>query len=175
MDRVLRSSKAYGPKPKLAAKIEILREIVARIEDDLPGLRDRALLLLGFAGAFRRSELARIAIADLEESEHGLRIFVPFSKGDRERNGVQVGVPYGTSALCPVRALKRWCDAASITQGPIFRRIWTLPRPPGLWYGRRAGLCCRSAKASTLEPWRGSSRPEALPPALTPKPSAATA
>jgi site-specific recombinase XerC len=118
-----------GPKPKLAAKIAILREIVAPIGNDMPGLRDRALLLLGFAGAFRRAELAGIAVTDLEESEHGLRITLPFSKGDRERKGIQVGVPYGTSELCPVRALKRWRDAAGITQGPLFRRIWTTPRP----------------------------------------------
>lgn len=118
-----------GPKPKLAAKVAILREIVAPIGDDLPGLRDRALLLLGFAGAFRRGELARITVADLEKSEHGLRITLPFSKGDRERKGVQVGIPYGTSELCPVRALKRWRDAAGITQGPLFRRIWKTPRP----------------------------------------------
>jgi integrase len=128
LDRLAKQA-GQGPKPKLAAKIGILREIVALIEDDLPGLRDRALLLLGFAGAFRRSELARIEIADLEESEHGLRISLRFSKGDRESKGVQVGIPYGTSALCPVRALKRWCDAAGITQGPVFRRIWITPRP----------------------------------------------
>jgi site-specific recombinase XerD len=119
-----------GPQYKLAAKIGILRQIVAPIEEDLPGLRDRALLLIGFAGAFRRSEIARIAIADIEETEHGVRIVLPFSKGDREGEGVQVGVPFGTSALCPVRALKRWCDAARISAGPVFRRIWTLPRPP---------------------------------------------
>jgi integrase len=118
-----------GPKPKLAAKIAILREIVGPIGDDLPGLRDRALLLLGFAGAFRRAELARIEVADLEEGEHGLRITLPFSKGDRESKGVQVGIPYGTSELCPVRALKRWLDAAGITRGPLFRRIWATPRP----------------------------------------------
>ena len=128
LDRLAKQA-GQGPKPKLAAKIGILREIVASIADDLPGLRDRALLLLGFAGAFRRSELAGIEIADLEESEHGLRISLRFSKGDRESKGVQVGIPYGTSALCPVRALKRWCDAAGITQGPVFRRIWTTPRP----------------------------------------------
>lgn len=128
LDRLAKQA-GQGPKPKLAAKIAILREIVAPIDDNLPGRRDRALLLLGFAGAFRRSELARIEVADLEESEHGLRIALPFSKGDRESKGVQVGVPYGTSALCPVRALKRWCDAAGIMQGPIFRRIWTTPRP----------------------------------------------
>jgi integrase len=128
LDRLAKQA-GQGPKPKLAAKIAILREIVAPIDDDLPGRRDRALLLLGFAGAFRRSELARIEVSDLEESEHGLRIALPFSKGDRESKGVQVGVPYGTSALCPVRALKRWCDAAGIIQGPVFRRIWTMPRP----------------------------------------------
>jgi integrase len=125
-----------GPQPKLAAKIAILREIVAPIGDDLPGRRDRALLLLGFAGAFRRAELARIEVAHLEESEHGLRITLPFSKGDRESKGVQVGIPYGMSELCPVRALKRWRDAAGITQGPLFRRIWTTPppqNPPSGW------------------------------------------
>jgi site-specific recombinase XerD len=135
LDRVAKQA-GHRPKSKLAAKIDILRDIVARIDDDLPGLRDRALLLLGFAGAFRRSELARLAIADLEESEQGLRIFVRFSKGDRESKGVQVGIPYGTSALCPVRALKRWCEAARITGGPVFRRIWTLPRSPDSPAGR---------------------------------------
>jgi site-specific recombinase XerD len=85
-----------------------LREILAPIGDDLPGLRDRALLLLGFAGAFRRTELARIAVGDLEEAEHVLRITLPFSKGDRQSKGVQAGIPYGVSDLCPVRALQRW-------------------------------------------------------------------
>ena len=119
-----------GPRPKLAARIGMLREMVAPIGDDLPGLRDRALLLLGFAGAFRRAELAAIDVADVEAADHGLRITLPVSKGDRARKGVQVGIPYGSSDLCPVRALARWRDAAGITAGPLFRRIWTPPRPP---------------------------------------------
>jgi len=118
-----------GPRPKLAARIMILREIVAPIGDDLPGLRDRALLLMGFAGAFRRAELARIRIEDLEETEHGLRVTLPRSKGDRRSIGTLVGIPYGTSDLCPVRALRRWLEAAGITAGPLFRRIWATPRP----------------------------------------------
>jgi len=118
-----------GPRPKLAAKIGLLREILAPIPDDLPGLRDSALLLLGFAGAFRRSELARITVEHLEECEHGIRITVPISKGDRTRQGVQVGIPYGVSMLCPVRALARWRQAAAIETGPVFRRIWVPPRP----------------------------------------------
>lgn len=118
-----------GPRPKLAVKIALLREIVGRIPDDLPGLRDRALLLLGFAGAFRRAELAGIELAHLEETEHGLRITLPVSKGDRRGRGAVVGIPYGRSDLCPVRATTRWCSAAAITAGPLFRRIWTPPRP----------------------------------------------
>ena len=128
LDRLAKQA-GQGPKPKLAAKIGILREIVAPIGDDLPGLRDRALLLLGFAGAFRRAELARIEVSHLEAAEHGLRITLAFSKGDRESKGVQVGIPYGASELCPVRALAQWRDAAGITAGPLFRRIWTPPPP----------------------------------------------
>jgi len=139
LDRLAKQA-GHGPRPKLAAKIGILREILAPIGDDLPGLRDRALLLLGFAGAFRRAELARIAVGDLEAAEHGLRITLPFSKGDRESKGVQVGIPYGTSDLCPVRALQRWRDAAGIATGPLFRRIWVTPRPknaPADWRKRQ--------------------------------------
>jgi len=123
-----------GPKPKLAAKIGILREILAPIGTDLPGLRDKALLLIGFAGAFRRAELAAMDWAHIETCEQGLRITLPLSKGDREGKGVEVGIPYGVSDLCPVRALHRWLGAAGITEGPVFRRIWAVPSrvlPPG--------------------------------------------
>lgn len=147
-----------GPRPKLAARVGLLSEIVGAIEDDLRGLRDRALLLVGFAGAFRRSELARVDVAHIEETEHGLRITLPQSKGDREGKGVAVGIPYGTSALCPVRALKRWLAAAGIAAGPVFRRIWATPRPdnappdwqPTLVVGTRAidpGTVARILKA----------------------------
>jgi integrase len=135
LDRVAKEA-GRAPKPKLAAKIGLLREILAPIADDLPGLRDRALLLLGFAGAFRRAELARIAVAHIEDCEHGLRITLPASKGDRARKGVQVGILYGASDLCPVRALQRWLAAAAIREGPVFRRIWSVPapkNPPADW------------------------------------------
>jgi integrase len=117
-----------GPRPKLALKIDLLREILAPIGDDFVGLRDRALLLLGFAGAFRRAELARIEVAHIERCEQGLRIRLPRTKGDREGKGVEVGIPYGQSELCPVRALDRWLAAAEISEGALFRRIRTVPR-----------------------------------------------
>jgi len=126
--RVARQA-GQGPRPKLAVRVAILREITAGIGEDLPGLRDRALLLLGFAGAFRRAELARIELGHIENTEHGLRITLPVSKGDRGMKGVEVGIPYGSSELCPVRALRRWLQAAFIADGAVFRRIWTTPRP----------------------------------------------
>ena len=124
------------PAKKLAAAVGVLREILAPIGDDLPGLRDRALLLVGFAGALRRSELAAIQVEHLELATRGFRLTLPLSKGDRDGKGVTVALPLGTTELCPVRALRRWQDAAGIAAGPLFRRIWIppprggVPRPP---------------------------------------------
>jgi len=115
------------PARKLAATAEILREILAPIPDDLRGLRDRALLLVGFAGALRRAELAAIRVEHLEARERGLRLTLPRSKGERAGKAVTVAIPYGTTALCPVRALRRWQEAAGITAGALFRRIWAPP------------------------------------------------
>lgn len=103
--RVARQA-GQGPKPKLAARIALLREMTAWIGEDLPGVRDRALLL-GVAGTFCRAELARIEMAHLEDTEHGLPITLPSFKGDQGMAGVQVRIPYGGRELCPVRALRR--------------------------------------------------------------------
>ena len=97
------------------------------IADDPPGLRDRALLLVGFAGALRRSELAGIQVEHLEESQRGWRLTLPRSKGDRHGRGVTVPLPYGVTENCPVRALRRWLSAGGIASGPVFRRIWKTP------------------------------------------------
>jgi integrase len=127
------ADKGDVPARKLAATADILRQILAPIGDDLTGLRDRALLLVGFAGALRRAELAAIRVEHLEPRERGLRLALPRSKGDRSGSGVTVAIPYGATELCPVRALRRWQDAAGITEGAVFRRIWRPPsrRKPG--------------------------------------------
>lgn len=114
------------PAKKVAATATIIRQILAPIPDDMRGKRDRALILTGFAGALRRSELAAIRAEHLEPTERGLRLTLPVSKGS-QANAVTVPLPYGQTELCPVRALARWQDAAGITAGPLFRRIW-LPR-----------------------------------------------
>jgi integrase len=120
------------PHKKLAATAELLRDIVAAIPDDLRGRRDRALLLVGFASALRRSELAAIRVEHLERRARGLQLTIPRSKGERTGKPVTVAIPYGTTALCPVRAVRRWQEAAGIVDGPLFRRIWTPPRR-GVW------------------------------------------
>ena len=115
------------PAKKLAATADILREILLHVPSDLAGLRDRALLLVGFAGALRRSELAAIRVEHVESRERGLRLTLPRSKGERTGKAVTVAIPYGTTTLCPVRALRGWQEAAGITEGALFRRIWVPP------------------------------------------------
>jgi len=130
MAGITRQAAATGALParKLAATAAILRRILEPIETDLAGLRDRALLLLGFAGALRRAELAAIRIEHLEPCDRGLRLTLPLSKGERSGGAVTVAIPYGTTDLCPVRALRQWQLAAGIAEGPVFRRIWIPPR-----------------------------------------------
>ena len=118
---------APNPQKKRAATLAVLRELLAPIPDDFPGLRDRALLLVGFAGALRRSELAGILRADLERTDQGYELTLQRSKGS-QTDAVLVPLPYGRTELCPVRALARWLDAAAITAGPVFRRIWLPPQ-----------------------------------------------
>ncbi len=125
------ADRGEAPEKKLAATAAILRDILATIPDDLPGLRDRALLLVGFAGALRRSELAAIRVEHLEARERGLRLTLPRSKGERTGKAVTVALPYGATELCPVRALRRWQAAAGITEGAVFRRIWQPPTRRG--------------------------------------------
>ena len=84
------------------------------------GLRDRALLLVGFSGAFRRSELAALRVEDLEEVEGGLRVHVRRSETDQQAAGQIVAIIRG-ERLCPVQAVRAWLDAAGITEGPVFR------------------------------------------------------
>jgi hypothetical protein len=106
----------------------ILRQILLPVEADLAGLRDRALLLLGFAGAPRRAELAAILVGHLEPCDRGLRLILPNTKGERTGRSVTVAIPFGSTELCPVRALRQWQQAASITESAVFRRIWVPPR-----------------------------------------------
>jgi site-specific recombinase XerD len=105
--------------PAVAAK---MLGMVATAPINLAGLRDRALLLLGFAGAFRRSELVALDVADIEETDAGLRVTIRHSKTDQEGQGVTIAIARGDIA-CPVKALREWLGAAGIEAGSLFRPI----------------------------------------------------
>jgi site-specific recombinase XerD len=87
------------------------------------GTRDRALILLGFAAALRRSELAALAFADIEFVREGLVIHLRRSKTDQSGEGRKIGVPWGRTSACPVKAVERWLEVSKITSGPVFRAI----------------------------------------------------
>jgi integrase len=100
----------------------LLARVVDAIETDtLIGLRDRAILLLGFAAALRRSEIAGLTMADVEPTGRGLLLTIRAGKGDRARRGETVAAPRGR-ARCPVAAVETWTAAAGITAGPVFVR-----------------------------------------------------
>jgi integrase len=120
----VRRSLGTAPAQKAAATVDIVRQMVDGLGEDVQGLRDRALLLVGFAGAFRRSELVGLDVEDVAFTSNGLVILLRRSKSDQEGVGHKKGLPYGSSpATCPVRALRAWLDASGVAEGPIFRGV----------------------------------------------------
>ncbi|TXN49716.1 site-specific integrase, partial [Methylobacterium sp. WL2] len=84
-----------APTQKAAATVDIVQMLLARTPTTLAGTRDRALLALGFAGAFRRSELVALDVEDLREDPEGLRVTVRRSKTDQEGRGIEKAIPHG--------------------------------------------------------------------------------
>ncbi len=108
--------------PVVTAELRVLLAVTP--EDTLAGLRDRALLLIGFAGGFRRGELVALDAEDVEETEDGLRIGIRRSKTDQEAAGREVGIPRGQKPETdPVRALGAWQGAARVDTGPLVRPV----------------------------------------------------
>jgi integrase len=120
--RGIRRRVGTAPKRKAAATSERVIPMALGVGDDLKGLPDRALLLLGFAGAFRRSELVALNVEDIEETESGLRVTIRRSKTDQEGIGQTIAIVRG-SVACPVAAVKAWREAAGITSGRLFRSV----------------------------------------------------
>lgn len=87
------------------------------------GLRDRALLMLGFAAALRRSELVALNYADLQFVAEGLIVHLRRSKTDQQAEGRKIAVPYGRTSACAVKALSEWLEHSQITSGAVFRAV----------------------------------------------------
>lgn len=103
--------------------VDDVARMVAALGDCAAGDRDRALLLVGFGAGLRRSELVALDVADLTFDSRGVALRIRRSKTDQAGAGRIVALPYGRAATCPVRALRAWLDRASITAGPVFRRV----------------------------------------------------
>ena len=125
--KVLRGiRRTLGVAQKEAAPVlaSHLRTMVAALPAGLGGLRDRAVLLVGFTGAFRRSELAALEVRDVAFSPEGVTVTLRRSKTDQEGRGRLVALPYSsTPEVCPVRVLRSWLEAAAVTTGPGFREV----------------------------------------------------
>lgn len=102
---------------------EEIEEMIHRMDlTSLQALRDRAVLLLGFMGAFRRSELAGLDVEDIRKYPQGIVVTIRHSKTDQTSAGQQIGIPYlSHSSMDCIHALQEWLTAAGITSGPLFR------------------------------------------------------
>lgn len=116
--RTLRSK----PTRKKPTTAELLAKVLAHLPNTLAGIRDRAILLVGFAAALRRSELIALQLEEIERRAGGVLVHLGHSKSDQEGKGTSLPVPNGRK-LRPVEALDAWLAAAKITSGPVFREV----------------------------------------------------
>ena len=129
VNEVMRGIARNWGKP-VEKKAPLLNDDIKRLADAVEpetakGLRDRALLLFGFAGAFRRSELVDLDVANLDRRGEGLLVTIEKSKTDQEAVGHTIAIPAKpASAYCPVQALDDWLTVAEITSGALFRRMF---------------------------------------------------
>jgi integrase len=118
--------RTHGSRGRRSAALTTveLKKLGEVCESGPAGNRDRALLLTGFAGALRRSELVALDVERLTWSNDGVKLLLEKSKTDKEGEGAEVMIVFGRhEATCPVRALRRWLDAAAIRSGPVFRKV----------------------------------------------------
>lgn len=109
---------------KAAATLESVKAMAAHCADDIGGLRDRALLLVGFAGAFRRGELVCLNVEDIEFVSKGALIQIRRSKTDQEAAGRTKPILAGSGSVCPINALRSWMAASDVRCGALFRRLY---------------------------------------------------
>ena len=166
MLRGIRRTIGAAKQGKRPATADVLTAMLALCPAALAGHRDRALLALGFAGAFRRSELVALEVADLVETPDGLRVTIRRSKTDQEGQGAEVAIPRGYR-LRPVEAVQSWLAAAEISSGPVFRavkkggRVLAVPLTPHgaaeivKAYARRVGLDAQVSRHKSVDVLRG--------------------
>ena len=122
--RGIRRAYSAAPRAKTPTVTEVLRALVQELPPTTLGIRDRALLLLGFAGAFRRSELVAIDFEDCAAHAEGVVVTLHRSRDNPESQGEEIGIPHGAHPETdPVDALAEWIGVADIRGGPLFRPV----------------------------------------------------
>ena len=114
-----------GKKPLLINDLKILIDVINKEnEPDIKKLRNKALLIIGFSGGFRRNEIVSLDVEDLEFVFEGMKITVKRSKTDQYGEGMVKAIPHFDNSLyCPVSTLQRWLNISKIKKGSLFRRF----------------------------------------------------
>ena len=118
----INGSNQKGKKPLLINDLKVLIEAIHKSkEKDFRKTRDKALVLIGFSGGFRRSELVDVEYEDIEFVSEGVKIFVKRSKTDQSGEGMTKAIPYfDNKNFCPVKSLKNWIELSELKKGKIF-------------------------------------------------------
>lgn len=116
--------RGIAPRPKTALLVDELRTVLATCRERTIDVRDRALVLVGFAGALRRSEFVGLDIGDVRFEAEGVVLRLRRSKTNQEGALEEVAVLYGSDPrTCPVRALQAWLATSGLGTGPLFRSV----------------------------------------------------
>ena len=123
--RRIKGSIQKGKKPLLINHLKLIIDVINEEKvDEIKKLRDKTIILIGFGGGFRRTELVSIDYEDIELVPEGLKITIKKSKTDQFGEGMIKGLPYfANDRYCPVIHLKKWLEISKIKKGPIFRRF----------------------------------------------------
>ena len=150
--------KQKSKKPLLINDLKLIINQINEEKNEIKKLKNKSLILIGFAGGFRRSELVSIEYDDVDFVQEGVKIFIKRSKTDQTGEGMTKAIPYfENSSYCPVIALKKWIEIASIKSGKIFNisdksvalTIKKYALLAGLDYTKYAGHSLRSGFATS--------------------------
>ena len=149
----LRRIKGTASTPKKALRVEHIRKMIASMPDTHVGIRNKAIILMGFVAGMRRSEVVGLDVSDIASEPEGVVVTIRRSKRDQEGRGRQVAVPRGRHEVtCPVRALRAWLDLCVVTDGPLFMRLDPAGRGQRLAGRGVAHIVQRSAAKAGLDP-----------------------
>jgi len=117
----VKGSYQKAKKPILINDLKLIVKAIDKDKNEKNRLKNKALILIGFAGGFRRSELVAILYEDIDFVTEGIKIFIRRSKTDQSGEGMTKGIPYFSNPeYCPVISLKKWIEKSEIKSGKIF-------------------------------------------------------